>query len=62
VIAERSNADGSILCAINRPEHATKHFHATQHAMMKSFQPGEDWGWCYVDELLFEPAPLAKKA
>ena len=23
---------------------------------MKSFQPGEDWSWCYVDELFMEPA------
>jgi hypothetical protein len=24
---------------------------------MRSFQPAEDWGWCYVDEVMFEPAP-----
>jgi hypothetical protein len=24
---------------------------------MKSFEPGDDWGWCYVDELFIEPAP-----
>jgi len=24
---------------------------------MRSFEPGEDWGWCYVDQLGFEPAP-----
>jgi len=23
---------------------------------MRSFEPGEDWSWCYVDELFFEPA------
>ncbi len=37
-------------------KHATKHFHKTKHAIMKSFQPGEDWSWCYVDELFIEPA------
>ena len=26
-------------------------------ANVKSFEPGEDWGWCYVDEVMFEPAP-----
>lgn len=36
--------------------HATKHFHQTKHAVMKSFQPGEDWSWCYVDDLFMEPA------
>ncbi|HEV8502281.1 MAG TPA: UBP-type zinc finger domain-containing protein [Casimicrobiaceae bacterium] len=43
-------------------KHATKHFHQTQHAIMKSFQPDEDWGWCYVDEVFFEPAPGASAA
>jgi len=23
--------------------------------MIRSFEPGEEWGWCYVDELFFEP-------
>lgn len=43
-------------------KHATQHFHQTQHAIMKSFQPDEDWGWCYVDALFFEPAPLPPRA
>ncbi len=43
-------------------KHATKHFHQTQHAIMKSFQPDEDWAWCYVDEVFFEPAPGASTA
>jgi uncharacterized UBP type Zn finger protein len=38
-------------------KHATKHFHSTTHPVMRSFQPGEDWGWCYVDETFLEPAP-----
>lgn len=46
-------------CDQSKNKHATKHFHQTNHAIMKSFQPGEDWGWCYVDELFFEPfAPI----
>ena len=32
--------------------HATKHFHATEHPIIRSFEPGEDWRWCYVDEAL----------
>ena len=52
---------GHVGCCDQSPgKHATKHFHATKHAMMKSFQPDEDWGWCYVDELFFEPAPRAE--
>lgn len=41
-------------CDSSKNKHATKHFHATHHPMMKSFEPGEDWGWCYVDELMFD--------
>jgi hypothetical protein len=29
---------------------------------MRSFERGEDWGWCYVDELMLEPAPRADRA
>jgi hypothetical protein len=34
--------------------HATAHFHATEHPLVQSFQPGEDWIWCYVDEVVME--------
>ncbi len=48
-------------CDQSQGKHATKHFHKTRHPVMKSFQPEEDWSWCYVDELFMEPAaePLA---
>ena len=52
---------GHVGCCDNSiGKHATKHFHATQHAIMKSFEPGEDWSWCYVDELFIEPAVRPK--
>ena len=38
-------------CDSSRNRHATKHFHETGHPVIQSFQPGEDWLWCYVDEL-----------
>jgi uncharacterized UBP type Zn finger protein len=49
---------GHVGCCDQSPSrHATKHFHDTAHPVMRSFEPDEDWGWCYVDELFFEPAP-----
>lgn len=36
-------------CDSSKNKHATKHFHTTQHPIMKSFQPGETWRWCYID-------------
>jgi Zn ribbon nucleic-acid-binding protein len=39
-------------CDSSKNKHARKHFHATGHPIVQSFQPGEDWRWCYVDEVL----------
>jgi uncharacterized UBP type Zn finger protein len=46
---------GHVGCCDSSPnKHATKHFHATAHPIMKSFEPGEEWGWCFVDEVMFD--------
>jgi uncharacterized UBP type Zn finger protein len=46
---------GHVGCCDSSPnKHATRHFHSTDHPIIKSFQPGEDWGWCYVDEMMFD--------
>lgn len=43
---------GHVGCCDNSPHrHATAHFHATGHPIIQSFEPGEDWRWCYVDEV-----------
>lgn len=48
---------GHVGCCDSSPNtHATKHFHATKHPVMRSFEPGEDWSWCYEDEALLVPA------
>ncbi len=47
-------ACGHIGCCDNSPErHATKHFQSTEHAVMSSVEPGEDWSWCFVEEKAF---------
>ena len=46
---------GHVGCCDDSPNrHATKHHRATGHPVIKSFEPGEDWGWCYEDEELAE--------
>jgi len=37
-------------CDSSVARHATRHFHQTQHPVMRSAEPGEGWRWCYVDE------------
>jgi len=45
---------GHVGCCDNSPNrHATAHFHETEHPIIRSFEPGEDWYWCYVEELGF---------
>jgi uncharacterized UBP type Zn finger protein len=41
-------------CDSSKNKHSTKHFHRTKHPIMRSLEPGENWGWCYVDELELE--------
>jgi hypothetical protein len=48
---------------LNSPgRHATAHFRLAGHPVIRSYEPGEDWYWCYVDQAAFElegapPAP-----
>ncbi len=45
-------------CDDSKNKHATKHHHATKHPIIFSFEPEEAWGYCYVDDLMFEtPEP-----
>jgi uncharacterized UBP type Zn finger protein len=39
-------------CDSSKNKHATRHFHGTHHPIMRSVEPGEDWKWCYVDEMV----------
>lgn len=45
---------GHIGCCDNSVgNHATSHHQATGHSIIRSAEPGEDWSWCYPDELMF---------
>lgn len=41
-------------CDSSQNKHATGHFHATQHPVMRSIEPGESWGWCFIDEIAYD--------
>ena len=44
---------GNVGCCDSSPRrHATAHFHESAHPVMRSFEPGESWRWCYVDDRL----------
>jgi hypothetical protein len=41
-------------CDSSKTKHATKHFHAIGHPIVRSYEPGEDWWWCFADQLAFD--------
>jgi hypothetical protein len=41
-------------CDDSANRHATKHFHARGYPVIEGYDPPEGWGWCYVDEVLFD--------
>ncbi|MCU1346774.1 MAG: hypothetical protein JWL70_3040 [Acidimicrobiia bacterium] len=49
-------ACGHIGCCDSSPNHhATAHYNAhPDHPLVRSYEPGEDWWWCYADDLFFE--------
>jgi uncharacterized UBP type Zn finger protein len=45
---------GHVGCCDSSPNHhATSHFDATKHPIVQSYEPGEDWWFCYVDDVGF---------
>ena len=42
-------------CDDSKNKHATKHFHSSKHPVMRSLEPGETWGWCFVDDVGADP-------
>jgi len=49
---------GHVGCCDNSPgTHATKHAKHTTHPVIRSFEPGEDWGYCYPHEEFLDSLP-----
>ena len=46
---------GHVGCCDDSPNrHATKHFRATKHPIIETYDPPDGWGWCYVDEVMLD--------
>jgi uncharacterized UBP type Zn finger protein len=42
-------------CDTSHGKHARKHWEETGHPLIQSFERGENWLWCYPDEMLMQP-------
>jgi uncharacterized UBP type Zn finger protein len=43
---------GHVGCCDSSPmKHASAHARESEHPIMRSLEPGEDWSWCFVDEV-----------
>jgi uncharacterized UBP type Zn finger protein len=49
-------------CDSAKNRHARAHFGETGHPIIQSFEPGEDWWWCYLDELYVDVPGAASLA
>ena len=50
---------GHVGCCDSSPNrHATKHFKATEHPVIRSFEPGEEWAYCYEHDAFAERIPV----
>jgi CPA2 family monovalent cation:H+ antiporter-2 len=38
-------------CDSSKNKHATRHYQESGHPVMRSLEPGEEWGWCYIDRV-----------
>ena len=46
---------GHVGCCDSSPgKHATAHFEAAGHAVMRSIEPGATWAWCYIDKQMLD--------
>ncbi|MEU7415507.1 UBP-type zinc finger domain-containing protein [Streptomyces antibioticus] len=49
---------GHVGCCDSSPaQHATAHYKATGHPVVRSFEPGEEWFWDYSRDELYESGP-----
>jgi uncharacterized UBP type Zn finger protein len=49
---------GHVGCCDDSPNrHARAHHESSAHPIVRSVEPGEDWSWCFVDELMFRLKP-----
>jgi hypothetical protein len=47
---------GHVGCCDDSPgRHAAAHWRGTGHPLVRSWEPGEEWLWCYADEVLLAP-------
>jgi len=44
-------------CDNSKNRHATRHSRDTGDPAIRSFEPGEQWGWCYADQMFFDSLP-----
>ena len=49
---------GHIGCCDSSPgKHASAHARTTEHPIVRSAESGEDWSYCYVDDVAFVLEP-----
>lgn len=48
-------------CDDSKNRHATAHYRASLHPVIRSIEPSEAWGWCYAEEMFINPLPMPRR-
>jgi len=49
-------------CDQSKSRHARRHYHKANHPIIQSYELGEDWRYCFIDDAMLEPGkPLRRE-
>jgi uncharacterized UBP type Zn finger protein len=52
---------GHVGCCDESPNrHARRHYHSAGHPLIQSLEPGENWRYCYIDDVELPPGPMLR--
>jgi uncharacterized UBP type Zn finger protein len=49
-------------CDQSKNRHARRHYHASSHPIIGSYEPGENWRYCYIDDVMLPAGKVMRKA
>jgi hypothetical protein len=48
-------------CDESKNRHARRHAHASAHPIIGSYEPGEDWRYCFIDDVMLPPGKVMRQ-
>jgi uncharacterized UBP type Zn finger protein len=53
---------GNVACCDqSKNRHARRHFHEAGHPIIQSYEPGENWRYCFIDDIELPPGKVYRR-